>query len=171
MGLDGMIYPGTCNGRAMADALVGDAVRLNMARALTVVGDVGRLGFTEARSGVDTRHYLDADHLINRIGDIILARRDTGEIAYHLAVVVDDAAQHITEVVRGADLVEATQCHRLLQALLQLPTPTYYHHDLIRDDAGKRLAKRDDARAMAKYRSYGATPTDIRRLVGLSERC
>jgi glutamyl-Q tRNA(Asp) synthetase len=80
--------------------------------------------------------------------------------------VVDDARQQITEVVRGADLFEATFLHRLLQALLGLPTPAYHHHRLIRDEQGKRLAKRDDARALARYRAEGATPQDIRRMIG-----
>jgi glutamyl-Q tRNA(Asp) synthetase len=87
--------------------------------------------------------------------------------SYHLAVVVDDAAQGVTDVVRGADIQDATPIHVLLQTLLNLPTPTYHHHRLIRDDNGKRLAKRDDARALSKYRAEGATPNDIRRLVGL----
>ncbi len=73
----------------------------------------------------------------------------------------------MTEVVRGADLFEATFIHVILQAALQLPTPSYYHHDLIRDEAGKRLAKRDDARALSLYRAEGATPDGIRQMVGL----
>ncbi len=101
-------------------------------------------------------------------GDIILARRDIG-MAYHLAVVVDDARQGITEVTRGQDLAEATPLHRLLQALLGLPTPAYHHHALIRDAMGKRLAKRDDARALRLYRSQGVTPDEIRQMVGLAE--
>jgi len=72
--------------------------------------------------------------------------------------------------VRGADLKDATPIHNVLQSLLGLPVPRYHHHRLIRDDAGKRLAKRDDARALSKYRTEGATPNDIRRLVGLPER-
>ena len=97
---------------------------------------------------------------------MVLARRDMGT-SYHLSVVVDDAAQGITHVVRGADLFEATAIHVVLQRLLGLPTPVYHHHRLIRDDDGKRLAKRDDARAIALYRREGATPRDIRRMVGL----
>jgi glutamyl-Q tRNA(Asp) synthetase len=166
-GPDGVIYPGTCRGRRMDTIGGGDAVRLDMARAIAVVGDVGRLGFMENGPSAPGLHRLNADRLIAEVGDIVLARRDIGTAAYHLAVVVDDAAQGITEVVRGADLAEATVIHRLLQALLQLPTPNYYHHELIRDSSGKRLAKRDDARAVAKYRAEGAMPQDIRRLVGL----
>ncbi len=98
-----------------------------------------------------------------------MARRDIGT-AYHLAVVVDDAAQNVTHVTRGQDLFEATQIHRILQALLGLPTPIYRHHRLILDDNGKRLAKRDDSRAIRKYREEGATPQDIREMVGLGDR-
>jgi len=82
-------------------------------------------------------------------------------------VVLDDAEQGVTHVTRGQDLFEATKIHVVLQKLLGLPTPVYRHHRLIRDKAGKRLAKRDDARAIAIYRNDGATPDDIRRLVGL----
>ena len=80
---------------------------------------------------------------------------------------LDDAAQNVTHVIRGTDLFDATQIHVVLQKLLGLATPTYHHHHLIRDAAGKRLAKRDDARAIAKYRADGATPDDIRKMVGL----
>jgi glutamyl-Q tRNA(Asp) synthetase len=97
---------------------------------------------------------------------VVLARRDIGT-AYHLAVVVDDAAQGITEVTRGEDLFEATAIHVVLQSLLGLSSPSYYHHRLIRDDQGKRLAKRDDAQALSLFRAEGATPADIRRMVGL----
>jgi glutamyl-Q tRNA(Asp) synthetase len=73
----------------------------------------------------------------------------------------------ITHVIRGQDLFDATAIHVVLQKSLGLPTPIYHHHDLIRDDTGKRLAKRDDARALSKFRAEGATPDDIRALVGL----
>lgn len=166
-GPDDPIYPGTCRGRGMAGMTSGHAVRLDIAKAIALLGDVGQLTVTETgpdRAGVWP---LRRGELIDQIGDVVLARRDTGIAAYHLAVVVDDAAQGITEVVRGADIFEATKLHRLLQALLKLPVPDYHHHSLIRDDQGKRLAKRDDARALSKFRADGATPEDIRRLVGL----
>ncbi len=101
------------------------------------------------------------------IGDIVLARPAMGT-SYHLSVVLDDAAQGITLVPRGADLFDATVIHVILQRLLDLPTPTYHHHRLIRDEDGKRLAKRDDARAIEKYRGDGATPQDIRRMLSLT---
>ena len=87
--------------------------------------------------------------------------------SYHLSVVVDDAAQQITHVIRGEDLFDATPLHVTLQHLLGLPTPIYHHHRLIRDDTGKRLAKRDDARAIATYRAEGLTPADLRTRLGL----
>lgn len=166
-GPDGVIYPGTCRGRRVEDAMPGDAIRLDIARAVAWLGDVDGLWFLETGPVNAGQHALRAEHLIHRVGDVVLARRETADVAYHLAVVVDDAAQGITQVVRGNDLAAATCIHRLLQALLQLPTPSYYHHKLIRDDAGKRLAKRDDARALSKYRAEGATPAGIRALVGL----
>jgi glutamyl-Q tRNA(Asp) synthetase len=99
-------------------------------------------------------------------GDVILARRET-PTAYHLSVVVDDAAQGITHVVRGRDLYAATAVHVLLQKLLGLPSPTYRHHRLILDDAGRKLSKSDRATSLRALRTAGATPRDIRRLVGL----
>ena len=111
---------------------------------------------------------ISADHLVQNVGDVVLARKDMGT-SYHLSVVLDDAAQEITDVVRGEDLYEATAIHVLLQALLGFSTPMYHHHRLIRDESGKRLAKRDDARAISKYREDGYTPADIRRMVNLPE--
>jgi len=81
--------------------------------------------------------------------------------------VLDDADQRVTHVVRGADLFEATAIHVILQRLLDLPTPVYHHHRLIRDADGKRLAKRDDARAIARYRNDGVSAAQIREMVGL----
>lgn len=162
-GPDGVIYPGTCRGRAIADAGSGDAIRLDMDRAMALAGG---LEFTESGPEFAGVHRFDAGFMRERVGDVVLARRDFGT-SYHLSVVVDDAAQGVTEVVRGADLFEAVPIHLLLQRLLGLPAPAYHHHRLIRDEAGKRLAKRDDARALAKYRADGATPADIRRMVGL----
>ena len=143
-------YPGTCRGRSMAEAGPNDAIRLDLHRALALAGPVG---FSET----------------GPLGDVVLARRDIGT-SYHIAVVVDDAAQGITEVVRGADLFEATPLHRLLQALLELREPSYHHHALIRDADGRRLAKRDDARAIRRYRADGATPAEVAALVGLRLR-
>lgn len=99
-------------------------------------------------------------------GDVVLARKDA-PASYHLAVVVDDAAQAITDVVRGRDLFYATSVHRLLQALLGLPAPLYHHHRLILDADGKKLSKSTAATSLHELRAAGATPADIRRRVGL----
>ena len=164
LGPDGVIYPGTCRGRDRE--LLGPeppsdaALRLDMTRAARDIG------FSETGAAREGEIALSAAQLITDIGDVVLARRDMGT-SYHLSVTLDDAAQGITHVTRGADLFEATPIHVLLQTLLDLPTPVYHHHRLIRDEAGKRLAKRDDARAISKYRAEGATPADIRAMVGL----
>lgn len=161
-GPDGIIYPGTCRPHAAPTGPRprNTALRLNMARAMNTLQTP--LHYTETGR---TQAILP-DNPVAQIGDIVLARRDMGT-SYHLSVTVDDADQGITHVIRGADLAEATQIHVLLQRLLDLPTPTYHHHKLIRDEAGKRLAKRDDARAIALYREQGLGPLDIRQMVGL----
>lgn len=97
-------------------------------------------------------------------GDIVLARKDV-PASYHLAVVIDDAAQGITEVVRGRDLFAATAVHRVLQALLGLPAPVYRHHRLILDADGHKLSKSTRATGLRELRAEGATPDDIRRLI------
>lgn len=157
-GADGPLYPGTCRGRGHRQG----AVRLDMAAAMARLGEVG---FTETGTAPGA-YRADAARMGQLAGDVVLARRGWGT-SYHLAVVVDDAAQGITEVTRGEDLQEATFVHVVLQKLLELPVPNYHHHSLIRDANGKRLAKRDDARALARYRAEGATPRDIRRMVDL----
>lgn len=162
-GPDGRIYPGTCRNRPMSDRGPDDVIRLNMQR---VAGMRPRSHFIETGPLHPGRHEVDPQALIRTVGDPILERRAMGG-SYHLSVVVDDAAQGITHVIRGADLFEATALHVVLQGLLELPVPEYHHHHLIRDETGKRLAKRDDARAIALYRSEGLSPADIRRKIGL----
>lgn len=169
MGPDGVIYPGTCRGNRSDHGrrpIPEDAaLRLDMTRAAT-----DAVSFIETRvgpQGETGRIAVTSTQLIQNIGDVVLARRDMGT-SYHLSVVLDDAAQSVTHVIRGQDLFEATAIHVVLQNLLGLPVPVYHHHRLIRDDQGKRLAKRDDARAILKYRQEGATPEDIRRMVGLT---
>jgi glutamyl-Q tRNA(Asp) synthetase len=99
-------------------------------------------------------------------GDVILARKET-PTSYHLSVVIDDALQGVTEVVRGEDLFWSTSVHRLLQSLLGLPPPSYRHHRLILDGEGRKLSKSTEATGLRELRAGGATPADIRRLVGL----
>jgi glutamyl-Q tRNA(Asp) synthetase len=99
-------------------------------------------------------------------GDIVLARKDA-PASYHLAVAVDDAAQGVSDVVRGHDLFHATSVHRLLQALLGLPEPRYHHHRLVLDADGRKLSKSTAATGLRELRAGGASPADIRRRVGL----
>jgi len=163
LGPDGIVYPGTCRekGTPRPGAPLPEAtLRLRMDRA-------ARDTFFE-ETGPKHRglHQITPEAMIRTVGDVVLARREMGT-SYHLAVVLDDAAQGVTHVTRGEDLFEATSIHVTLQTLLGLPVPVYHHHRLVRDATGKRLAKRDDARALSKYRAEGATPADIRRLIGL----
>lgn len=165
-GPDGPIYPGTCRNRPRTGPRPRDAhLRLDMAAALAAIG-LPAPCFTETGPDHAGTIFTAPETYRGGIGDIVLARRDFGT-SYHLSVVLDDAAQGITHVVRGEDLFEATRIHALLQLLLDLPTPIYHHHRLIRDETGKRLAKRDDARAIRLYRDDGASPADIRRMVDL----
>lgn len=167
------VYPGTCRGRSFADAGGDYALRLDMRKALVSLGGAGvvkKLHFKEIGRGPGREKgkiALDMAALIDGVGDIVLARKDV-PASYHLSVVLDDAFQQVSHVTRGQDLFEATPIHRVLQALTGRPTPIYRHHDLIRDEDGKRLAKRDDARSIATLRMEGATPDDIRAMVGLA---
>ncbi|WP_333684064.1 tRNA glutamyl-Q(34) synthetase GluQRS [Pontibaca methylaminivorans] len=163
----GPAYPGTCRGRSMADRRPGDALRLDMARALEHMVGHPPLTYRESGPFGSGVHEVSPDELVLSVGDPVLARKEIGTPAYVLAATVDDAHQGISHVIRGADLIPTTALQRLLQALLGLPTPQYHHHRLIRDESGRRLAKRDDARAIAAWRADGASPADIRERVGL----
>lgn len=101
---------------------------------------------------------------MSAFGDVVVARKDIGT-SYHLSVVVDDAMDNVTMVTRGSDLASSTHVHRLLQALLNLPSPAYLHHELVTNTQGKRLAKRDNARSIAAMRDSGMTPADIFKLM------
>ncbi|MBX7210511.1 MAG: tRNA glutamyl-Q(34) synthetase GluQRS [Verrucomicrobiaceae bacterium] len=163
-GPDGPHYPGTCRGRPAAEA--ADRVAGGQPYAL-------RLDVTKAASlAGHALHWADLDRGMQKadpavFGDVVLARKET-PASYHLAVVVDDAIQGITLVTRGEDLFEATHLHRLLQELLRLPVPQWRHHRLISDEAGRRLAKRDDARSLRALRELGWTPERVREAVGFS---
>lgn len=151
----GALYPGTCRGmdpdiRAARMVREPHCWRLDMAQATAVAGPL---------------HWQDIDAgpvvaCPEMQGDVVLARKDA-PTSYHLAVTVDDAAQGVSHVVRGRDLYEATHVHRLLQALLGLPSPAYRHHILLTDAAGRRLAKRDGAPSLAGLRDGGADPARL----------
>ncbi|WP_353218159.1 tRNA glutamyl-Q(34) synthetase GluQRS [Sandarakinorhabdus sp.] len=154
-GPDGLRYPGTCRQLSPAERArrldsKAAAWRLDVAAALAITGP---LHWHDSTAGWQAAEPAAA-------GDIVIARRDVGT-AYALAVVVDDAAQGVTDVVRGADLFEATHGQILLQALLGLPTPRYHHHALIMGSDGRRLSKRDTGETLAALRAAGLTPADI----------
>jgi glutamyl-Q tRNA(Asp) synthetase len=140
------------------------AWRLAIDRALDRLGRPD-LGFLEEGAGpAGERGWIAADPA--RLGDVVVARKDLG-VSYHLAVVVDDARQGITHVVRGQDLFEAAHIQRVLQALLQLPTPVYRHHRLLLRPDGKRYSKRDTAETLRELRARGASPARLRSEMGL----
>jgi glutamyl-Q tRNA(Asp) synthetase len=128
-------------------------LRLDLAAALARTGP---LDWFEDGADGPRRQLADPAPL----ADVVLARKDV-PASYHLAVTVDDAVQGVTLVTRGADLVEATHVHRLLQALLGLPTPIYRHHVLLTDAAGRRLSKRDRALTIRMMRQSGMSPGEI----------
>lgn len=142
---------------------VPTALRLDTAAALARIA--APLSWTETGEGPAGETGTVAA-LPRLWGDVVLARKET-PTSYHLSVVVDDALQGVTHVVRGRDLFHATSIHRLLQALLGLPAPVYHHHRLITDATGRKLAKSRRDTSLAELRAAGATPADIRRLVGL----
>ncbi len=152
-GPDGPLYPGSCrhlSEEERARRIAGGephAWRLDTAEA---AARAGPLSWQDARAGT-----VIATPKIH--GDVVLARKDA-PTSYHLAVTIDDAAQGISDVVRGEDLFAATHIHRLLQALLGLPTPRYHHHALLSDDKGERLAKRRGSPSLQSMREGGADP-------------
>ena len=154
--LEGPLYPRTCRmislderEQRMAEGM-SYAWRLDAEKARMMCG---ALFFTDLNHGL-----ISVDHTL--LGDVVIARKDIGA-SYHLAVVCDDAAQQVTHVTRGQDLLAATHVHCMLQSLLQLPQPTYIHHALVYDVEGKRLAKRHDALSLKKMRDDGMSPADI----------
>ena len=141
----GPIYPGTCRDMGYAaDPATPHCWRLDMAKAAALAGP---LTWHDA-------HHGTVEAIPETQGDIVIARKHAAA-SYHLAVVIDDAAQGVSDVVRGQDLFVATHVQRLLQALLGLPSPRYHHHALMLDDGGERLAKRRGSASLADLRAAG----------------
>ena len=153
-GSEGPLYPGTCRGLA-----AGERQRLQAERP-----HAWRLDVAKAADKAGPLSWQDHDVEVaaepGLFGDVVLARKDA-PASYHLAVTVDDAASGVTDVVRGRDLFACTHVHRLLQALLRLPTPLYHHHPLLTGDDGQRLAKRHKAPTLADLRASGADPAEL----------
>jgi len=159
------LYPGTCRHMTKEERALrlarGDpaAWRIDMNRAL---GELpASLTFSEESSG----SAVDEIARPESWGDVVLVRKDIGT-SYHIAVVIDDARQGVTHVVRGRDLFHATSIHRLLQHLLRLPVPRYFHHALINDEAGRKLSKSLGSRSLSDLRALGVAPKDIRAALG-----
>lgn len=164
------LFPDLDRGRPPAEAAARLAagephtLRLDMAKAVAYVGS---LNWRELGEGPHREHDLvPADPAC--WGDVVIARKEI-PTSYHLAVVIDDADQGVTEIVRGQDLFASTSVHRLLQKLLGLPEPTYRHHRLILDEQGRKLSKSDGATGLGALRQAGATPADIRHMIGLDD--
>jgi glutamyl-Q tRNA(Asp) synthetase len=163
------LYPGSVRSLAPAERRLrvaagrSYALRLDMAAARA---RAGTLAWTETGSGPDGEHgEIVAEPAA--WGDLVLARKDM-PTSYHLSVVVDDALQGVTDVVRGHDLFWSTSIHRLLQELLALPAPVHHHHRLFLDSEGKKLSKSTGATALRSLRADGLRPADMRRMVGLA---
>lgn len=159
-----LVYPGICRDipKRERDGRIAKGEpftwRLNVDKAMTLTGP---LAWYDCRAG-----WVEAQPKL--LGDPILARRDT-PTSYHLAVVVDDQEQGVNLVTRGEDLFHATHIHRLLQALLEIDPPRYYHHNLVADSRGERLAKRNRAITLRHLRDIGRTPADIWKMIGLKQ--
>lgn len=162
-GPDGLVYPGTCRALTAKERQqrwaegTPFALRLDMAKAVDAAGS---LLWTDADQG-ETAAQPDI------FGDVVLARKDT-PASYHLAVTVDDHLQGVTLVTRGEDLFAATHVHRLLQALLELDTPSYHHHKLLTTEGGERLAKRDKSQTIRALRQAGKTPEEVQAMAGMA---
>ena len=162
------LYPGEAKllsedaSAGLVETGVPYALRLDMSAAIARAGELSWAECGEGPNG-ETGRLVAAPQVW---GDVVLARKET-PTSYHLSVVVDDALQGVTDVVRGADLFHATSVHRLLQQLLGLPEPVYRHHRLICDEAGHKLAKSTRSTALRELRAQGATAADIRTLIGL----
>lgn len=161
------LYPGTCLHMAKEERdrrlACGEAAawRIDMAKAVALLA--APLVFIEASEGSGRSETAHPENW----GDVVLIRKDIAT-SYHIAVVVDDARQGITHVVRGRDLFHATSIHRLLQHLLALPVPAYVHHKLIDDEQGRKLSKSLGSRSLADLRREGVSPADVRKALGFS---
>ena len=148
-------YPGICRRLGPAERAERRASAADYALRLDVGAALARTGPLE---WIEGERRVAADPAA--LGDVVLARKEV-PTSYHLAVTVDDAAEGVTHITRGVDLFAATHIHRLLQALLDLPTPRYRHHPLLTDASGRRLAKRDRALTIRAMRATGKTPAQV----------
>lgn len=161
---NGPLYPGTCRSLSAAErheriaSGKSYALRLDMAKAMARAGPLVWLDRARGEQRATPQMH----------GDVVLARKEM-RTSYHLAVTLDDHLQGVTLVTRGEDLLAATHVHRLLQALLDLDVPEYHHHPILKNEGGRRLAKRDRAATLASLREAGKTPAEVRALAGFPD--
>lgn len=162
------LYPGTAKAlpdgerQRLVKQNVPFALRLDMAGAVARTGELSWIERGEGTAGETGRVPARPEAW----GDVILARKET-PTSYHLSVVIDDALQGVTDVVRGRDLYWSTSVHRVLQSLLDVPEPVYRHHRLLLDDSGHKLSKSTRSTGLRELRADGVTPAEIRRLAGV----
>ena len=160
------IYTCACRNRSMSEATKTDNIRINIDKSINYLKKLNHKSLVFVDDYYQQNLIkipFESQHLQE---DIIVARKEIGT-SYHLSVVVDDAFQDITHVVRGADLFSSTPIQRLLQELLELPQPLYHHHRLILDEDGKRLAKREASTALSILRESGVKPIELKRSLDL----
>ena len=163
-GPEGPLYPGICRGRSHLEQErriaegAAYALRLDVGAASRLAGPLTWEEKDQATVAAEPTGH----------GDVVLGRKDVRS-SYHLAVTLDDAEQGVTLVTRGEDLRPATDVHRLLQALLDLPVPVWQHHGLVRDEAGRRLAKRHDSLSIRALRERGKSPAEVRAMAGFPD--
>ena len=159
LGPDGNIYPGTCRGNLSLPKInFENVLRMNINVDEDKLFSFYELGQKKGEISFTSQEFFKT------VGDVVLWRK--GYPAYHLASVVDDAEQKITHVIRGLDLFNATKIHTVLNACFGFNKPLYHHHQLICDESGKRLAKRDDSKSIQKYRQEGLKAGDVRAILG-----
>ena len=159
LGPDGLIYPGTCRENIVSSKInFKNVLRMKVDLDEEKIFTFNELGQKKGKISFTSSEFLKT------IGDVVLWRKSYP--AYHLACVIDDAQQKITHVVRGMDLFEATKIHTVLNTYFGFHKPFYYHHKLICDENGTRLAKRDDSKSIQKYRLEGFKPSEVRAMIG-----
>ena len=163
-GSEGPLYPGTCRRLSEDERQAGIAsgepyaLRLDLSKALEIIG-----------TPLTRQDSIHGEQVARpeELGDAVIVRKDIGT-SYHLAVVVDDGLQGVTDIVRGVDLFESTHLHCVLQRLLDLPAPIYHHHELLTDDEGNRLAKRDKSITLKSLRESGVSVAGLKKELGFS---
>ncbi|MDF1754343.1 MAG: tRNA glutamyl-Q(34) synthetase GluQRS [Verrucomicrobiales bacterium] len=165
-GSEGPVYPGTCRDLSEDERTHRIKSGRDYAMRFDLASALEKVGRSLTWSDLENGEIPIAEKDWAELGDVVLVRKDI-QTSYHLAVVADDFLQGVTHIIRGRDLFESTHIHVLLQHLLDMPQPIYLHHELVTDQTGKRLAKRDESETLAALRESGVSPAEIRERLGL----